>query len=132
MLIVPGRDPLTEPYWDGARQGKLLIQRCRQCAHRWHPPAPICPACQKKDYEWEAMSGRGEVFSFTVVHHAAHRAVAEKVPYLVALVTLDEGPRLVSNILDCPIDAVHIGLRVIVAYQEIAEGIVLPQFVPHR
>ena len=128
MLIVPLPDPLTRPYWEGARRKELLLQRCRPCGHIWHPPTPICPVCQSKDYEWRPASGRGEVYSYTVVHHPAHFAVADKVPYLVALVTLEEGPRVVANILDCHHDDVWIEMPVAVTFQEIAPDVVLPQF----
>lgn len=128
MLIVPKADALTEPYWQGVKDGKLFLQSCRSCGLTWHPPTPICPACQAKNYEWRAASGRGTVYSFTVVHHAAHVAVARKVPYLVALVTLEEGPRVVSNILNCPAERVQVGMPVALTFQEISPGVVLPQF----
>ena len=130
MLIVPKEDSLTQPYWEGVRRRKLLVQQCRGCGNLWHPPTPICPHCQAKDYEWHAVSGRGVVYSYTIVHHPAHPAVVDKVPYLVALVTLDEGPRVVSNILNCPIDKVTVGMPVRLTFQEIADGVVLPQFEP--
>ncbi|MGE0152033.1 MAG: Zn-ribbon domain-containing OB-fold protein [Reyranellaceae bacterium] len=132
MQIVPRPDPLTAPYWEGARQGRLLIQRCLSCGQRWHPPAPFCPACQSDRYAWEAVSGRGTVFSFTVVHHAAHVAVAGKVPYLVALVELEEGVRLVANIRNCPMQDVSIGMKVGVAFEPLTPEITLPQFQPRR
>jgi uncharacterized OB-fold protein len=130
MLIVPKEDSLTQPYWEGVRQRKLLVQHCRACGHLWHPPTPICPECQAKNYDWQAVSGRGVVYSYTIVHHPAHTAVADKVPYLVALVTLEEGPRVVSNILNCPNDKVTVGLPVRLTFQKIADGVVLPQFEP--
>jgi uncharacterized OB-fold protein len=130
MLIVPKPDALTAPYWEGAREGELRLQHCRSCGHVWHPPTPICPHCQAKDYEWRAASGRGEVYSFTVVHHAAHIAVAKSVPYLVALIELEEGPRVVSNLPGCDPDKVEIGMPVSLTFQEIAPGHVLPQFEP--
>jgi uncharacterized OB-fold protein len=130
VIIVPKADQLTEPYWDGARRGVLLVQRCRRCDTRWHPPMPLCPACQSTDHEWKAVSGRGRVFSYTVVHHAAHVAMAGKTPYLVALIDLEEGVRLVSNILNCPMAKVAIGMPVQVTFQDLAPGIVLPQFEP--
>src|SRR4051812_29013581 len=132
MLIVPKADALTEPYWEGARGRKLLFQRCRRCHHTWHPPTPICPNCRAKDYEWAASKGRGLVYSFTVVEHAAHVAVADRTPYLVALVTLEEGPRVVSNILNCPMEQVTVGMPVTVTFQEIMPDVVLPQFEPLR
>jgi len=128
MLIVPKADALTEPYWQGAKDGKLLLQNCRSCGHIWHPPTPICPSCQAKNYEWRPASGRGTVHSFTIVHHAAHIAMAKRVPYLVALVTLEEGPRVVSGIMNRAEEAVQIGMSVTLTFEEISPGIVLPQF----
>ncbi len=130
MLIVPKPDPLTAPYWEGARQGKLLLQRCLSCSRYWHPPAPFCPSCQSGRYEWSPASGHGTVFSFTVVHHAAHVAMAEKVPYLVALVDLEEGVRLVSNIRNCAMEDVAIGMKVRVVFETLTPEIALPQFEP--
>ncbi len=130
MLIVPKEDSLTRPYWEGARNKQLLVQHCRACSHLWHPPTPICPKCQAKDYDWQAVSGRGRAYSYTVVHHPAHVAMVDKVPYLVALVTLEEGPRVVANILNTPIEAVEVDMPVSLTFQEIAPGVVLPQFEP--
>lgn len=132
MLIIPKPDSLTAPYWEGARNGRLLFQRCRGCGHIFHPPLPICPACRSLDYEWAESSGRGTVYSRTVVEHSAHIAADGRTPYLVALVTLEEGPRMVSNILNCPMDEVRIGMPVTVTFQEISAGVVLPQFEPAR
>jgi uncharacterized OB-fold protein len=130
MLIVPKPDRLTAPYWEGARQGRLLLQSCGGCGHVWHPPLPICPQCRAKNYTWQPARGGGVVYSFTIVHHAAHVAVDGRTPYLVALVTLDEGPRVVGNILGCAIGDMRIGMKVSVTFQTIAPGVVLPQFEP--
>jgi uncharacterized OB-fold protein len=130
MLIVPKPDSLTQPYWDGVRQHELRIQKCRDCGHVWHPPLYNCPRCHSTHVDWVATSGHGVLYSYTIVHHAAHVAVADKVPYLVALVTLAEGPRVVSNLLNCnPADA-RIGMPLRLVFQEVAEGIWLPQFEP--
>jgi len=130
MQIVPKEDALTRPYWEGARRQQLLLQHCRACGHVWHPPTPICPACQAKDYDWQPACGRGRIYSYTVVHHPAHVAVKDAVPYLVALVTLEEGPRVVANILDTPMEEVRIDMAVSLTFREIAPGVVLPQFEP--
>lgn len=132
MLVLPKPDSLTRPYWDGAREGKLLFQCCNKCSHTWHPPLPICPQCHAKDYDWRPSSGRGTVYSHTTIEHAAHVAVDGRTPYLVALVTLEEGPRVVANILDCPSEAVTCGMPVELTFQEIAPDTVLPQFQPAR
>ena len=130
MLIVPKPDNLTQPYWDGVAQHQLRIQQCSDCGNQWHPPLYLCPRCYSKNVAWVASSGRGTLYSYTVVHHAAHVAVADKVPDLVALVTLHEGPRVVSNLLNCRTADVRIGMPLKLLFQEIAPGIWLPQFEP--
>lgn len=132
MLIAPKPDPLTAPYWEGARQGKLLVQRCLSCGHRWHPPTPYCPSCQADALEWSPVGGYGHVYSFTIVHHAAHVAMAAKVPYPVALIELAEGVRLVANIRNCAIDVIRIGMKVRVFFEPLTPEILLPQFEPDR
>ena len=130
MLIVPKPDALTQPYWDGVRQRELRIQKCSQCGHAWHPPLYRCPSCHSTDVQWVATSGRATLYSYTVVHHAAHIAVADRVPYLVALATLAEGPRVVCNLLNCEPSQVRIGMPLSLTFQQIAEGVWLPQFEP--
>ena len=106
------------------------MNECRACGHAWHPPLHRCPQCHSTEVDWVATSGRATLYSYTVVHHAAHVAVADRVPYLVALCTLEEGPRLVSNLLNCPRAEVRIGMPLKLTFQEIAPGVVLPQFEP--
>lgn len=130
MRILPQPDVLTEPYWEGARLGQLRLQHCVACAAVWHPPLPCCPACHGTAIEWRASSGRGTLYSFTVAHHPVHPAVVDEVPYLVALVDLDEGPRVISGLPGVPFDAVRIGMRLRVRFDDIGEGLRLPQFVP--
>jgi len=130
MVIVPKANSLSQPYWDAARDGQLKLQQCSHCSHMWHPTLPNCPRCQSREIIWTPVSGRGTVYSYTVVHHAAHVAMAKRVPYVVALITLQEGPRLVSNLLECAPHEAHIGMEVELAFQEISPGVVLPQFRP--
>ena len=130
MKILPAATPLTQPYWDGVREHKLLFQRCRRCGERWHPPMPRCPACQAADYDWLESTGLGSVYTWTVVEHPTHPAFQDKVPYVVAVVELDEGPRIVANIVDCEPYAVSGSMRVRVTYQDVTESVTLPQFVP--
>jgi uncharacterized OB-fold protein len=127
-VIVPEETDLSRPYWEGARNGQLLIQRCNACSELWHPPSPACPACQSFDYEWAPMSGSGTVFGYTIVAHPVHPAVVDKVPYVIAQVRLTEGPFVVANIIDSPQDQVRVGAPVQVTFQEVAPGHVLPQF----
>jgi uncharacterized protein len=97
---VPESTPLTQPYWDALKQGRLTFQRCRHCGHAWLPPRAECPQCLRPDWDWTAASGRGRVVSWVIFHHAYHEAFKSRVPYNVALVELDEGPRLITNIVN--------------------------------
>jgi uncharacterized OB-fold protein len=98
--IVPAETELTAPYWSAAREGVIALQRCTQCGHVWHPPAPVCPRCRSMSYEWIRSRGRGTLYSYTTVMHAAHPAIAAAVPYRVALVDLEEGPRVILALVD--------------------------------
>lgn len=130
MLILPKPDSLTQPYWTGTLGGQLLLQRCHACDHAIHPPLPMCPRCRGEQLDWVAASGEGIVYSKTVVHHAAHTAMVDKVPYLVVLVTLDEGPRVVSSMRGIAFDEVRIGMRVRVIFESLTPEVTLPQFEP--
>jgi uncharacterized OB-fold protein len=132
MRLVPGVTSLTEPYWDGARRHELLIQRCSACGYVWHPPLPLCPECHSSAVEWTAASGRGRVYTYTVVYHATHAAMADKVPYISALIELEEGPRVLTNLRHCAEDDVRIGMPVAVLFEELTDEITLPQFAPVR
>ena len=96
---LPDETPLSRPYWDALRQGRLTFQRCR-CGHAWLPPRAECPECLAAEWDWAQASGKGRVISWVVYHHAYHEAFKERVPYNVALVELDEGPRLITNIVN--------------------------------
>jgi uncharacterized OB-fold protein len=130
VQILPVATPLTQPYWDGAREHKLLYQQCRRCGANWHPPMPICPTCHSSDVEWRPASGGGSVYTFTIVEHPTHPAFTDRVPYVVAVVELDEGPRVVTNVRDCAIEDVRGAMRVRIIFEDIAEGVTLPQAAP--
>lgn len=129
MQIIPAVDSLTEPYWSGAQAERLMLQHCRECAECWHPPQPCCPRCRSSDVTWRASSGHGRLYSFTVVHHPTHRALADDVPYVVAVVELDEGPHLVTGLRGCEPDDVAVDMPVHVVFVD-AGPQKLPYFVP--
>lgn len=124
-LPVPDGD--TAPYWEAAREGRLMIQRCGGCDRHVFYPRSICPHCGSVELEWVQASGRGTVYSYTVVHRAPSPAFKEDVPYVVALIDLDEGVRMMSNILAPPGD-VKIGARVEVVFDPVTPEITLPKF----
>ncbi len=128
MIPLPHPTALSRPHWDACREGVLLVQRCRQCAAYVFIPQPCCTRCQSTQLEWVASSGRGKVYSFSVVHRAPRPQF--EVPYIVAVIELEEGWHMLSNVLECPVDAVAVDLPVEVAFRKMTEEITLPYFVP--
>ena len=125
---IPSRE--TQPFWDGCANEQLLLQRCSTCQTYRHPPNPICPECLSSEHEWVPASGRGTVYTFSVVHHGFRRAWQPLVPYVVAVITLAEGPRLLSNVVDVPPEQVHIGMNVELLFQAVSEDAKIPLFRP--
>lgn len=97
---LPKPTPETQSFWDGCRQGELRLQRCSQCAETWFPPRPFCPACACREVESYRASGRASLHSY-VISHRPHPGFGKE-PYAIAIVALEEGPRMMSNIVDCP------------------------------
>ena len=128
---VPVPDPDSAPFWEGCRQGRLLIQHCRTCGHHQFPPGNVCSSCGADTVEWKEASGRGTVFSWIVVVHPVPKPVyAGDVPYVVALVELEEGVRMPTNIVGCDSSAITAGMPVSVFFDPVADGVVLPRFRP--
>jgi uncharacterized OB-fold protein len=130
VAVVPGMTELTAPYWDAARDGRLVVQECQACEQVWHPPLPRCPHCHSAGLGWRAVSGDGAVYTYTVVRHPTHFAFADKVPYVLAIVELAEGPRLVTALAGVAPEKLRVGLPVRVVFREVADGVSLPYFEP--
>lgn len=118
----------TEPFWKAVQERKLLMPKCDQCGKVTFPPTVACPHCGSEKFTWTAMSGLGKVYSFVVYHRVYHPSLKEKVPYVVALIELDEGPRIISNIVGMPIDEVTCEMPVSVVYEEVHDGYLIPKF----
>jgi len=125
-LPLPVVTPLTEPYWTGLQQGELRHQKCRGCGNVWLPAREECPRCLSEVVTWEASSGRGRLISWVIYHHASDPAFAERVPYNVAVVELDEGARLITNILASSQD-LAIEVPVVLEIEQ-ESGFSLPRF----
>lgn len=108
-LLVPVTDPETEGFWEGAAQGELRVQACGSCGRLRHPPRVMCPWCHSTDRHWQAVSGRGTIWSYVVAHPPLLPAYAELAPYAVITVTLEEGDslRMVGNLLASPEGAIN-------------------------
>jgi len=129
---VPVPDHVTGPFWEAAKQGRFLIQRCAGCgAHQFYPQSS-CRRCLSEELEWMDANGKGTIYSYTVIHRAPNRPFEPDVPYTVALVDLDEGCRMLSNIVDVDPEDVRVGMPVEVMFEEITPEISLPKFRPRR
>ena len=129
-LMLPPSE-ITQFFWDAAKERKLAIQRCDDCEYYIHWPQVRCPRCQSERLSSAEVSGRGKVYSFCVVHHVFSPIFADAVPYSLAIVELDEQPglRMLTNIVDCPNEALSIGMPVEVTFED-GDGRTLPQFRP--
>jgi uncharacterized OB-fold protein len=121
---LPSPQPTAEtgPYWRAAAEGRLLLRRCRDCGEPHYYPRPNCPFCSGET-DWVDAAGNGEVYSFSVMQRADP-------PYVIAYVRLDEGPAMMTNIVDCLADQVRIGMRVRAVYRPTADGTLVPMFAP--
>jgi uncharacterized OB-fold protein len=126
--LRPAIDQDTRFFWEGAAAGELRIQRCDGCGRLRHPPGPMCPHCQGTSHGYVVASGRGEVFSYVVHHHPP--VPGRKAPFVVAVVGLPEGVRVVGNVLGAPADQVRVGMPVEVMFERAGAGLVLPQWKP--
>jgi len=123
---VPNAD--SKAYWDAAAREELLLRRCTACGMHHFPPRYLCPKCWSNELEWIKATGKGVVYSFTVMHRAPMPAFVKRAPYVVALIDLEEGPRMMANILGDDALETKVGERVWVCYEERAGGSKLPQF----
>src|SRR5215207_9816884 len=128
MRLAPSMSPDTQFFWDGLKEHRLLVQRCTSCQLLRHPPRPMCPSCNSLGWETIEASGRGQVHSFVVPRHPAMPFMGDD--YIVALVELEEGTRVISNLCDISPDDARIGLPVELFFVEFDEGLVLHQFRP--
>ena len=127
---LPTPDPTTDEFWIAAREGKLLIKRCATC-HRAHfYPRPFCPHCWSEKVDWEEASGLARLYTWSVVYANDLPPFADRVPYVAAIVELVEGPRMMTNVVDCDFDDLRAGMALKVTFKEETEGIALPLFQP--
>jgi len=127
---LPLPDAVTAPFWEGCRRGELLMQRCAGCQRFRFHPRPLCPHCHSFASEWVRMSGEGVLFSFVICHPPVLPAFQAHAPYAVALVELAEDPalRMIGGIQGMRPESLRIGQKLRVAFEEIADGVVLPQW----
>ena len=127
---IPKPAPESEPYWQAAKQHQLSLPKCNACGKFWFPPSQSCPNCLAVDFEFKPVSGRGKVYSFVTFHRVYHPAFAGEVPYVVAIVELEEGPRLLSNIVGIKPEAVVCEMPVTVVFDDVGDDVSVPKFTP--
>lgn len=115
-------------FWEGAKHGKLRMQKCLACGHVRYPISHVCPKCLSYETQWTDLSGRGEVFSYVVFHQLYNKAFEKDIPYNVALVQLEEGPRMYSNIVGVDNDAVKVGDKVEAVFDAVTPEVTIPRF----
>jgi uncharacterized OB-fold protein len=129
-LPTPIIDDDSREYWESAHRHELRFQRCDDCATPRFPPRAFCPNCLSTNATWTEASGRGQLFSWVIAHHPVHPALVDKVPYVIALVELEEGIRMVTNLIDCPIESVSVDMPLVLDWQDVSNELSIPQFKP--
>ncbi|MFH1350608.1 MAG: Zn-ribbon domain-containing OB-fold protein [Pseudomonadota bacterium] len=127
---VPVVTPWGKPFWDAARQGKLKIQLCKDCNKYVFYPRLVCPHCFSGNLDWVEASGKGTVYSYTLVQNNAPSPFLNDMPYVVAIIRLEEGVQMLSNIVDCDFDKLRCDMPVEVTFEELDEEFTLPKFKP--
>ena len=142
MTATPGKflplpTPVSRVYWEACRKHQLLIQHCQDCGHYQFYPRSFCTECMAREPAWVQAGGYGTVASWTVVRRPVAEAYATDTPYVIALIKLDEGPVMMSQVVmskvpGCDVDAVHSGMRVEVAFEAWSDEVTVPVFKPAR
>ena len=127
---LPSPDLETQPFWDAAKEERLLIRHCNACGEYHFYPRPFCPSCWSEDVEWFDASGRATLYTWSVVYQNDLPPWPARVPYVAAVVDLAEGPRMQTNVVDCEFDALTDGMELEVVFQATSEDFTIPVFRP--
>jgi uncharacterized OB-fold protein len=127
---LPRIDEESKGFWEACQRRELVVQRCADCGALRHYPRALCPACLSARVDWQRCSGRGTVYTFTVTYQNQAPGFRDALPYVLAYVELEEGVRLLTNIVDCVPDAVRIGMPVEVVFEDATPEVTLPRFKP--
>lgn len=128
----PLADAISLPFWQAAAEHRLVAQRCTGCGHMRLPPAPICPECRSTASDWKTLSGRGEVYTYTVVHRPI--AAGQQLPFVIAVIALEGagGVRIISNLVDVEPERIAVGMPVELVWEDMSAELALPRFRPSR
>jgi uncharacterized protein len=127
---VPQPDDLSRPFFEGALRGELMIQRCGECSSYLAPGSRACTECLGEQLEWVQASGRATLFTFAIMHQRYHPGFFDEIPYNIAVVELEEGPRMNSTITGVANEALRVGMPLLVTFEDMGEGVALPKFRP--
>jgi uncharacterized OB-fold protein len=128
----PLADAITLPWWQAAAEHRLVVQRCTACGHTRLPPSPVCPECRSADAEWQQVSGRGEVYTYTIVHRPI--AAGQPLPTVIAVIALEGagGVRMISNLVGANPAEISIGMPVTLVWEDMSADLAIPRFRPAR
>ena len=129
---LPTPDAETQPFWDAAQDDRLLLRGCNSCGGVHFYPRRFCPSCWNDDVVWEEASGRATLYTWSVVRSNDLPPFGERVPYVAAVVDLAEGPRMMTNVVDCEFDALRVGMDLEVAFERRTDDITVPVFRPSK
>jgi hypothetical protein len=127
---LPALDNWNRPFWEACRKGLLVAPKCGDCGHVFSPPGPVCPRCLSRHLQWHQLSGRGRVESWVVFHQLYYKGFAEELPYNVAMIRLDEGVRMLSNVVGTTNEQLHVDMKVEVVFENATDEIAIPRFRP--
>lgn len=125
-IPIPSQE--SKPYWEALRAHKLLMPHCDACDKFWFPPSHNCPRCAAENWQWRPVRGQGRIFSYVVYHRVYHPGFASEVPYAVGVIELDEGPRLLSNVIGRAPQDLRCDMRVEVTFDDITPEATIPKF----
>ncbi|MDC0033242.1 OB-fold domain-containing protein [Alphaproteobacteria bacterium] len=130
LKALPIPSPETETFWAGAKEHKLKIQKCHDCAGTWFPPATLCAHCGSHNHDWIDASGLGKIHSFVTYHRIYHKGWEGELPYVVAIIELAEGARLAGNIIGTPVEEIVCDMEVKVMFDDVTDDVTIPKFQP--
>lgn len=129
-LPQPAHTEFTKPFWEGAKRHELIIPRCKTCSKFHFYPREECPYCSSRDIEWVQASGKARLFTFTIVRQPAHGSFLEDVPYLYSVVQLDEGVKMISNVIGVPAEEATVDMALEVSFDDVTPEVTLVKFKP--
>lgn len=129
-LPVPSNAELSKPFWDATKRHELVLPHCNSCSTSFFYPRERCPECLSGDLTWSEASGKGSIYSFTVIEQPVDREFLGDVPYIYAIVQLEEGPRIISNVVECALEDVRVDMPVTAVFDDVTSDVTLVKFRP--